>query len=141
MKALYEALALTYARAFAAARPWSANEFAGLLAQKGVILTGDARSFALGRVTVDEAEVLTLATDPAYQRQGLARAALLALQAQATAAGARQMFLEVAENNTAARTLYAALDYVQAGRRPGYYVNGPGPAVAALILTKPLGAE
>jgi len=131
-------LARTHARAFRTTRPWAAEEFAGLLAAKGVFLTGDTRGFALGRVTLDEAEVLTIATDPAHQRQGLARAALQALEAQATAAGARQMFLEVAEDNTPARALYLSMGYAQTGRRPGYYATGPGPAVAALILSKPL---
>lgn len=131
-------LAQTHARAFRTTRPWSADEFSGLLATKGVILTGDARCFALGRVTLDEAEVLTIATDPAHQRQGLARVALRALEAQAIAAGARQLFLEVAEDNAPARALYSAMGYAQTGRRPGYYVIGPGTAVAALILSKPL---
>lgn len=131
-----DTLATTHARAFVATRGWSALEFAALLASPGIILTGDATAFVLGRVTLDEAEVLTLATDPALQRRGLARAALAAFEAQARAAGAEKAFLEVAEDNHPAKALYAAASYAQVGRRPGYYATLTGNRVAALILQK-----
>jgi ribosomal-protein-alanine N-acetyltransferase len=133
-------LARTYAAAFRGQRGWSESEFATLLGTSGVILRGDGRSFILGRVTLDEAEVLTLATDPAHRRKGLARAVLAAFETAAVEAGAAQVFLEVAEDNQAARGLYAAAGYVAAGRRPGYYPAPGGPSVAALILRKTLAA-
>ena len=129
-------LAATHARAFVAMRGWSALEFAALLASPGVLLTGDAMAFVLGRVIVDEAEVLTLATDPAHQRRGFARAALAEFEKQARAVGAKTVFLEVAEDNHPANALYAAASYLQVGRRPGYYATLTGNAVAALILQK-----
>lgn len=131
-------LAATHARAFVNTRGWSALEFAALLGSPGVILTGDATAFALGRVIVDEAEVLTLATNPTHHRQGLARAALAAFEARARAVGAKTVFLEVAEDNHPASALYAAANYAQVGRRPGYYATLTGNRVAALILQKPL---
>lgn len=131
-------LARIHAAAFVSARAWSAAEFAGLLDQKSVILTTQDQAFVLGRVTADEAEVLTLACHPDRQRQGAARTALAAFEAQAQSAGAATCFLEVAENNTAARALYAASGYVQTGRRPGYYRTNSGQSVAALILSKAL---
>jgi len=132
------ALAALHAQAFDATRPWSEAEFAALLTAAGTILTGDTRAFVLGRVTLDEAEVLTLATAPAYRRQGLARAALAAFEAAAQARGATTVFLEVAEDNAPARALYAAQGYAPAGRRPGYYATGTGTPVAALVLRKTL---
>lgn len=131
-----DTLAATHARAFVATRGWSASEFAALMTSPGVILSGDATAFVVGRVTVDEAEVLTLATDPAHQRRGLARTALATFEAQARAARAKTVFLEVAEDNHAAIALYAAASYVQVGRRPGYYATQTGNRVAALILQK-----
>lgn len=128
-------MARLHGRAFAQDRGWSAAEFAGLVGQPGVIATGDARGFALGRVIHDEAEVLTLATDPAHRRQGLARACLAALEAAAGTIGASVIFLEVAEDNAAAHGLYAAAGYLPSGRRPGYYARPDG-AVAALVLRK-----
>ncbi|MFN4101064.1 MAG: GNAT family N-acetyltransferase, partial [Pararhodobacter sp.] len=104
-----EALAALHARAFATPPPWSAAGFAGLLDSPLVFLTADAqgRAFALGRVVAGEAELLTLATDPAARRQGLARAQMAAFEREAQARGAVTAFLEVAEDNAAARALYA----------------------------------
>ena len=49
------------------------------------------------------------------------------------------MFLEVAEDNRAARALYAAAGFASVGRRPAYYARpGAADAVAALILRRDL---
>lgn len=130
-----EAMAATHARAFAGhGRAWSAAEFRALLQDTHVIRTGDARAFILGRVVTDEAEILTLATDPAHRRCGLARACLRGFEAQAAARGAASAFLEVAADNAPARALYAAAQYAEVGRRKGYY----GAGVDALVLSRPL---
>ncbi|MCB1388547.1 MAG: GNAT family N-acetyltransferase [Rhodobacteraceae bacterium] len=135
-----EDLARLHVAAFVVPPPWSAEAFVGLLASPGVFLVADAgaRSFALGRVAAGEAELLTLATDPAQRRQGLARACLDGFEAEARARGGESAFLEVAEDNDAARALYAAAGWRQAGRRPGYYPAAGGGRVAALILCKSL---
>ena len=67
-----DALARLHATAFEQDRPWSPEEFASLLTQPGTLLLGDERAFILGRVILDEAEVLTLATHPDHRRRGLA---------------------------------------------------------------------
>lgn len=48
--------------------------------------------------------------------------------------GATRLFLEVAEDNAAARALYDRLGFEPAGRRPRYYSRPNGPAVDALLL-------
>ncbi|WP_296423398.1 GNAT family N-acetyltransferase [Yoonia sp.] len=133
-----DVLAAVHAKAFSTTRAWTAVEMAALLAQPGTLAMGDDRAFIMMRVTLDEAEVLTLATDPAHRRHGLARAALTMGERAAKHAGATQVFLEVAEDNTAARALYAHAGYVQVGRRPGYYLPKDGGPVAALVLRKQL---
>lgn len=133
-----ETLARLHAAAFSDERGWSAAEFAALLAAPGALLSGDARGFVLGRVVADEAEILTLLTDPALRRQGRATVILTEFEAAARSRGAREVFLEVAEDNAPARALYGAAGYAQTGRRPGYYARPAGPAIAALILRKPL---
>lgn len=130
-------LARLHGVAFAQTRGWSAAEFAALLADPAVVLTGDARGFVLGRVTLDEAEILAVATDPALRRRGLARAALAAFEAAAVGRGATVALLEVAQDNEAACALYVGAGYAQVGRRPAYYVTGDGTA-DALILRKAL---
>jgi len=132
------ALAHLHAKAFADTRGWSAQEFADLLSLPTTVLVGDPTAFILIRVTADEAEVLTLATDPAKRRQGLARKALAKGEAQAHAKGAKSVFLEVAEDNMAARALYTAAGYLQVGHRPNYYLPKNAAPVAALVLRKDL---
>jgi ribosomal-protein-alanine N-acetyltransferase len=44
------------------------------------------------------------------------------------------MFLEVAAQNTAARSLYAALGFTEAGRRSAYYEDGGDALLLALKL-------
>ncbi|MAU52788.1 MAG: ribosomal-protein-alanine acetyltransferase [Roseovarius sp.] len=130
-----EALAATHARAFAGqGRAWSAAEFAALLASPHVFVTGDARGFALGRVIADEAELLTLATDPGHRRQGRAHACLAAFAEEAQARGAATAFLEVAEDNAAALALYAQAGFGETARRAGYYPGGR----AAVVMQRPL---
>ena len=134
-------LAATHAAAFADTRAWSAAEFADLLSDPKCFVTGSAASFVLMRVIADEAEVLTLATAPADRRKGFARTALQAAEAEATKRGALAVFLEVAEDNTAARALYESLSYRQVGRRAGYYTPKNGAPVAALVLRKEIAAK
>jgi ribosomal-protein-alanine N-acetyltransferase len=52
----------------------------------------------------------------------------------AAAAGAARMLLEVAEDNAAARALYAAAGFAPAGRRPRYYPDGRDALLLAAIL-------
>ncbi|MEO1641142.1 MAG: GNAT family N-acetyltransferase [Pseudomonadota bacterium] len=136
-----EVLADLHAQAFTTSRPWSAAEFAELLAQKGTVLIGDARCFAVIRITLDEAELLTITTAPNERRQGHGRAVLAAAEAQAASHGAAAMFLEVADDNTAARRLYAAANFTIVGRRKGYYARAGQQAVAALVMRKEFPAE
>lgn len=133
-----EALARTHAAAFSTTRAWDADEFAALLADPNAFTTGDQASFVLMRVIADEAEILTLATAPEHRRNGLARAALVQAETKAAQRGAAAVFLEVAEDNAAARALYGGLGYAQVGRRPGYYTPKNGAPVAALVLRKDL---
>ncbi len=132
-------MAATHARAFDGhGRAWSQAEFRDLMQSDLVFLCGDARAFAMGRAVADEAELLTLATDPAYRRAGLARACLHAFEIQAVAREATAAFLEVAEDNAPARTLYQVAGYAETGRRTGYYTSPTGGSIDALLLRKTL---
>ena len=136
---LADALARLHHRAFAGqSRAWEAAEFAALLETAPCFAVGEPRAFALGRVIADEAELLTLATDPEARRQGLARACLAAFETEAHDRGATHAFLEVAEINDAALALYLAAGYQPSARRTGYYRLEDGGRADALILTKAL---
>ncbi len=133
-----QVLALTHAAAFKTTRPWTVDEFAQLLGTKGVILCGDAKSFTLGRVILDEAEVLTLATHPDFQGRGRARETLAAFETQAISAGAETVFLEVAADNEAAKSLYLSSNFKTIGHRPRYYRDQNGDWIDAIIMQKRL---
>jgi ribosomal-protein-alanine N-acetyltransferase len=134
-----EALAALHALAFTERpRPWSVAEFAALLRQPATLLATEPGGFALGRTASGEAELLTLAVDPAARRRGLGTRLIRAYEAQAKAAGAVESLLEVALTNVAARALYERLGYVEAGRRRGYYTLPGVPAVDALVLRRRL---
>jgi ribosomal-protein-alanine N-acetyltransferase len=93
--------------------------------------------FVLLRVLVGEGEILALAIEPALRRTGLGRALVDAALTHAAHAGAEAVWLEVAEDNPAARALYADAGFVEIGRRRGYYPRADGPA-DALVLQRRL---
>ncbi|MEL6765718.1 MAG: GNAT family N-acetyltransferase [Pseudomonadota bacterium] len=91
---------------------------------------------AVLRFAADEAEILTLGVVPEARRRGLGTALLAASIAIAEGCGAASIFLEVAEDNDAARALYAAAGFEEVGRRDGYYERRDGSRVAALVLRR-----
>lgn len=79
----------------------------------------------------DEGEILNVAVDPGFRRQGLATALMQAARAQFAGA----FFLEVRESNSAARLLYESFGFQIAGRRPGYYQSPPEAAVVMKLYS------
>ncbi len=133
-----ETFARLHAAAFTDERAWSAAEFASLMRDTGVFALGDTQAAVLGRVVLDEAEVLTLATHPAHRRLGHGTAMLARFETEARMRGAAHAFLEVRATNTAAQALYAAQGYTETGRRKGYYRSTSGARVDAILLGKAL---
>lgn len=127
-----EALAAIHAEAFET--PWDAASLSALLASPGVFVVAEADGFILIRVVADEAEVLTLAVRPSARRGGLGARLVEAAVVRAAALGAERMFLEVAEDNAAARALYARTGFHEAGHRRGYYARADGSREDALVL-------
>lgn len=83
-----------------------------------------------------EAEILRLAVVPGHRREGIAtllvRCALDSLARSGTAC-----FLEVREDNAAARALYGRLGFRTVGRRRAYYADGSD----ALVLRASLRSD
>lgn len=133
-------MAALHGRVFTVPRPWSAAEFADLLSGPHVFALGAADGFILGRAIAGEAEVLTLAVAPERRRQGIARRLLTLFSAEARARTAVSAFLEVAEDNAAAISLYQGAGFVRAGRRKGYFTTATGARLDALVMVLPLDA-
>ena len=81
-----------------------------------------------------EADMMNVAVSPAYRRQGIGRALVLALcEALKTRMQATVLTLEVRDSNAAAIALYQGFGFEEVGRRKNYYDL---PKEDALILTK-----
>jgi GNAT superfamily N-acetyltransferase len=69
-------------------------------------------SMGLGVVEGDRLGLFDLNTDPAYRRQGMARAVLAALEGWAVGRGAGHAYLQVEERNAPAVSLYGGVGYL-----------------------------
>ena len=117
-------LAAIHAAAFPAGAAWSAGTIATLLAMEGIFGLHGPGGFILARRVLDEAEILTLAVHPEHRQQGLGQALVETAALAAATAGAKVMFLEVAEDNAPAMALYARTGFSRAGLRRDYYAPG-----------------
>ncbi|HVJ42867.1 MAG TPA: GNAT family N-acetyltransferase [Dongiaceae bacterium] len=140
-------LAALHERSFTAPwdQAWPAASFAEILAMPGaggwLISAGDQPAgFILLRKVVDEMEIILIASDPAWRRQGLAGRLLDHVLAEARQAGVKTAFLEQAAPNLAAQQLYAGRGFHPVGRRRGYYRGRDGVPVDAVILRRDLDA-
>lgn len=94
--------------------------------------------FLLARALAAKSEILSLGVAAAWRRHGAARALLRAAMARAGEAGAQRTLLEVAEDNLAARALYAAEGFAVVNRHPNYYRRSGGALAAALVFARDL---
>lgn len=125
-------------------RGWSEHEFEQLLTDRNVmadrVVSGrKSVGFIVSRRAADEAEILSVAIARAWQGRGLARRLLDLHLRRLAGLGLRAVFLEVDEDNGAARRLYAGAGFREVGRRPGYYAQGRGSPASALVLRRDLG--
>lgn len=134
-------LARRHAECFVVPPPWSEAAFAALLAEPAVALVTEPEGFALGRVVLDEAEVLTIAVAPAARKQGVGQRLLTELIGRLAGRGATSVFLEVATGNVPALALYRAAGFAEAGRRRGYYLAQDGRRSDAVVMRRDLGAR
>jgi ribosomal-protein-alanine N-acetyltransferase len=130
------------------AQSWSGDEFASLMAQGGtfgfaVRREGQAKPIGavLARLTVDEAEILTIVVDRAARGKGIGRLLMDNVLQYLHAERAASLFLEVEETNAPALALYRRLRFEEVGRRPAYYAARDGSRTSALILKRTLGAD
>jgi tRNA threonylcarbamoyladenosine biosynthesis protein TsaB len=122
---------------------WTAHDLANLLGLPGslalMVLDHDEPvGFVLTQQAADEAEIITICTRPSHQRRGGAHALMHHLVERLAGQGVRQLFLDVAADNAAARALYQTHGFVQVGMRPRYYSSGRETPVDALLLRRAL---
>ncbi len=125
------------------AHGWSALDFERLIGDPSsfgdAALSGKSSAlagFILSRGAAGEAEILTIAVDTRWRRRGIGRALIERHLGRLAAARVETLFLEVDENNIAARTLYASCGFAEVGRRKAYYTPAPGQAPAAALILR-----
>ena len=117
--------------------PWS-EESLGLLLREEypsfAICEGDELLAYIGTArSLDELQILTVATDKRARRRGYAREILSHLDSYAKENGIFSISLEVRESNAAAISLYASCGYKTAGVRKNFYRF---PTENALVMIK-----
>jgi ribosomal-protein-alanine N-acetyltransferase len=124
------------------AEAWDEAALASLLAMPGALALlatshEEPLGFVILRAIAGEAEILSIGVRPQARRRGIGRRLLAAAVDVAEAAGAEQLFLEVAADNIQARGLYLGDGFSEVGRRPNYY-RRIGSAITALVLSRPI---
>jgi len=123
--------------------PWDETSVATLIAPPAgfAVIALDDRDqplgFVMARVAAEDAEILAIGVLPQARRGGIGRLLVEAAVIGSQDLGATALFLEVAEDNPAASSLYKASGFFSVGRRPGYYKRPDG-RVAALVLRRNL---
>ncbi len=105
--------------------PWSIGNFRDALAAgygAWVARGGEGLAgFIVTMPAVDEVHLLVIAVALQRQRSGLGAALLAHACGEARQAGMARMLLEVRPSNQAAIGFYRQFDFVEIGRRRGYY--------------------
>ena len=107
----------------AAPFPWSGGQFADSLANHRVLVLeegGEAAGFLIFNRVLDEAELYSVAVDPARQGRGHG-AALVGRLIEVNRSHVERIFLEVRASNQRAIDLYQRLGFTRQGVRKGYY--------------------
>ncbi len=134
-------LAELHAGAFA--NGWKTSAIRNLLKSPNVFglvsrsVSGSAiLGFVLGRVVADEGEILTLVVAPDFRNRRIGARLIADALRVFRERYAKNIFLEVAEENDAAIGLYRRHEFVQVGSRPNYVSVAPGMRRDALIMRR-----
>lgn len=118
--------------------PWTRRALLGELRRGFVLLNHDATAYVVGLPVVDECELLRIAVHPAARQRGLGRDMLHAFHRHCQQLRITKTLLEVRSDNHAARHLYESTGYLIDGQRRGYYTDGHGKPVDAILYSRRL---
>lgn len=87
-------------------------------------VNGEVVGYAVGALMKRRGHVLSLAVHPSHRRKGVGSRLMEALEEVFKSKEAREVELEVREDNVEARMFYEKLGYRSVGRLRHYYSNG-----------------
>jgi ribosomal-protein-alanine N-acetyltransferase len=100
--------------------------------------SSEPRAFLLAWLVVDELHILSVATLPAFRRQGMGRALLAGSLEFAREKQVRLVLLEVRRSNSAAIQLYRSFGFATVTLRPHYYADNAEDAVEMSLELDPM---
>ena len=100
--------------------------------------SSEPRAFLLAWLVVDELHILSVATLPAFRRQGMGRALLAGSLEFAREKQVRLVLLEVRRSNSAAIGLYRSFGFATVTLRPHYYADNAEDAVEMSLELDPM---
>ena len=119
--------------------PWSEKSITEALRSelmhnfKAVDDSGRIIGYAFLSIVADEAELLNIAVDPEFRHIGIGNALIERVAEEIRANNVTSTYLEVRENNLAARSLYEKHGFSVIGIRKNYYSE---PTEDAVIMKK-----
>ena len=121
--------------------PWSVEEFESSFSLpffQGVLVEDEGKivAYACAVVVFEDGDIANVAVSPQYRKQGLGKAMLVELEAQAKAKGCERLFLEVREFNSPAIGLYSGFGFEKISLRKHYYPDGENAIVMQKTLTR-----
>lgn len=139
-------MASLHAAAFPEPDAWGVPAIENLLEQPscyalGAYKSAELASLMIVQVAVDTAEILTIATQPAHQREGLAARLLAFFERHPPIEGLQTWLLDVAADNQRAISFYEKLGFRVDGRRPEYYKRLEGQRIDAILMSKSLAGQ
>lgn len=120
--------------------PWSLKAFTDTVEKENFRYfvaeeTGEILGYCGFLFVLDEAEIPNVCVKASARKQGVGRKMMNVLVEEAEKLGIATLFLEVRESNTAARTLYTSLGFVEDGIRKNFYEQ---PTENAVLMSKTL---
>ena len=120
-------------------RGWSTEEIKKMFEVPGTKMfvddqDGSRTAFAIIRFAADECEIISIAVSRELHGKKLGRRMLDHVKQYAAREGAKMLFLEVGEDNVAARVLYEKAGFEQFNVRKDYYQRWHGRRVDALMM-------
>ncbi len=139
-------IAALHQKSFETGQAWSADQFESFLKQPSMLARGIEHessivSFVLIQIAADQAEILTLATDPRYRRQGAALRLLQLCERELVSQGSSTWLLDVGEDNPGALKFYQSMGFSIDGRRRDYYRRGAGNRVDSVLMSKAMARQ